>query len=61
MTIRGYWVDFECWHIEAENTEDVEKQVMEKLKAGELPAITNIELTGEDEEEIMHKEVKQCK
>ena len=39
-----YWVDFECWSIEAESYEEVRELVEERICLQESPRITNIEL-----------------
>ena len=50
--MKKYWIDFESWGIEAESEDDADKIVKEKIKNGEFPAISNIELQdSEDNDE----------
>ena len=47
--IKQYWVDFECFCIEAKNEYDAYDIVEKMLQNGtKLPQITNVEWTGEE-------------
>jgi hypothetical protein len=39
-----YWVDFESWSIEANSEEEAQRIAEEKMKGGEYPAVTDVEL-----------------
>ena len=47
-----YWVDFECWSIEAESYEEVRELVEEKVCIEGSPDITNIELQDSSNEMV---------
>ena len=50
--IKQYWVDFECFCIEAKNKDDAYNIAKKMVDTGsKLPEITNVEWTGEEIEE----------
>ena len=52
MELKSYWVDFECFQIQAKNKYDAYSIAEKMLKDGtKLPQITNVEWTGEEIEE----------
>ena len=46
----SFYVDFECWIIEAVTMEDASKIASKRIEAGECPKISNVE----------HCELKKC-
>ena len=44
---KQFWVDFECYCINAETEEEAGKIAMAMVKAGHLPDICSIEWTGD--------------
>jgi rubrerythrin len=39
-----WWVDFECWAESGNDSAEVTENVLKRLKKGEMPEISNIEL-----------------
>lgn len=39
---KSYWVDFECWEIEAGSPAEAAEKAKERLARAEFPAIVNI-------------------
>ena len=48
---KQFWVDFECFSINAENEEEAGKIAIAIIKAGVTPDITNIEWTGDPDQD----------
>lgn len=37
----SYWIDFECWKIEADNEDDAVNEAIKEIHAGHLPKIVD--------------------
>ena len=57
---KTYWVDFECFCIEAKNEDDAYNIAKKMVETGsKIPEITNVEWTGEEGEEIKIGEINE--
>ena len=47
-----YYVDFECWVVEARSSAEAETKALDKIKAGEPPKISSVEYCDPDDKQV---------